>query len=130
MNRFQLAFVRVLLGAVLILCLAAPGAGNVGGCGNTPPMANAAEHCFNRRSTTCLREQIAGRLDQLGYNDCQNMVPMLCEGATWPALPDGRPCEPTPDESNECISLLRRSDLLVIPTQDLLAMTNICNLCQ
>lgn len=130
MTRFSRAFIRVVLGAILILSLAAPGAGNVGGCGNSPPTADAGEHCINRRATACLRERIANRIDDAEYADCSNMIPQLCQGATWPDLPDGRPCEPTPDESNACIRILRREDLLVIPTPDLLMMTDLCNLCQ
>lgn len=130
MTRFTRVLIRVVLGAVLVLCLAAPGAGNVGGCGNGPPIANAEEHCFNERNTICLRERVAMRTTEVEFTECSNLVPATCTGAQWPVRDDGRPCEPTPAESDSCIRLLRENRYLPIPTEELLMLSDRCRLCQ
>ena len=85
----------------------------------------APAHCRERRNTTCLRERVAARIDDVEYADCVNQTETLCEGATWPAG-----CSPSCDESRECIELLRRSDLIGTPTEDLLMMVPDCSFCE
>ena len=120
---------RVALGAVLFLPLAGPGAGNVGGCGNSPPVIDAAEHCRARQEITCRRELFAQRINEQEFAECSARIETPCMGATWPTLPDGRPCQPTPAESDACITLLGNAELVSTPTDQLLMMFGDCNLC-
>lgn len=124
MRTSRTILVRVAAGAVLFMCLAGPGAGNVGGCGNSPPLADPVMHCMARQDVTCRRELVAERIDTTEYAECVGLIEATCMGASWPVG-----CEPTPAASDRCITLLGRLDLLPIPTDQLLAMYPDCNLC-
>ncbi|MGE0791843.1 MAG: hypothetical protein AB7S26_39580 [Sandaracinaceae bacterium] len=123
-KRYASWLLRLVAGAVLFMSLAGPGAGNVGGCGNTPPLVDAVQHCMDREGARCRREAAAGRISSVEFTDCVNTFMDVCMSASWPTG-----CAPTPAESQACVRLLTRLDFLQTPTDQLLAEHGECNLC-
>jgi len=115
---------RAAAASVIAACLTGPAPGNVGGCGAENPVVDATEHCINERFWKCRRDLAGGRLNETEYMDCLLPIQAACSGASWP---DG--CEPSNSQSNECIVLLSRSDLVTTPTDVLLNTFDECNLC-
>ena len=115
---------RVAAGGVLFLMLAGPAPGNVGGCGASNPTADPREHCINAEFWECRRDLAGGRIDEAQYMECLIPIQGMCNSAAWPAG-----CEPTRSQSNACIILLSRSDLVEFTTPDLRATFADCNFC-
>jgi len=115
---------RLVAGGVLYACLVGPAPGNVGGCGASNPIADPREHCINQRFWECRRDLAGGRIDEAAYMECLIPIQGSCNAASWPVG-----CEPTQSQSNECIVLLSRQDLVSFATPDLLTTFPDCNLC-
>jgi hypothetical protein len=115
---------RIGVGAVLFLGLAGPAPGDIGGCGSTNPVASPIQHCTDKEFWQCQRDHFVGRINPAEFDTCVGRIEAMCGAASWPAG-----CLPTPDESTACIELLRRSDLVHLTTEELLAMNDECNLC-
>lgn len=98
------------------------------GCSQSHPEdltpADAREHCINTEYWTCYRDLYAGRTTMAEYDVCLAAIMPMCAGAVWPAG-----CSPTQAESDACVILLSRADSAGVPTADLLAMFDDCELC-
>ena len=116
---------RLVAGGVLFACIVGPAPGNVGGCGASNPTADPREHCINQRFWECRRDLAGGRIDDARYMECLLPIAAACDAAQWPAG-----CEPTNSQSDACIILLSRMDLVNLSTPDLLTMYDDCNLCR
>ncbi len=125
MKKTSRLLLRAAVGAVLFLALGGPGAGNVGGCGNSPPEMDAADHCRARQDISCRRDLFAGRSTQTQFAECIALIEPVCSGATWPTSCNPKP---SPADSDACIRLLARSDLVTVETGVLLSRPE-CNLC-
>jgi hypothetical protein len=112
-------------GVVLFLLLAGPTPGNIGGCGGTNATVSAPQHCTDQEFWICRRDEFAGRITTAEFAQCQQEIPAMCDGATWPPG-----CAPTPAQSQACIMLLQRQDRAHLTYQQLREMYPDCNLCQ
>jgi hypothetical protein len=110
--------------AVLGAALTGPAPGNVGGCGQQPPVADAVDFCNDRRWWECRREQFGGRLTDEEFAACIAPIEGQCAGAAWEGT-----CQPTQEQADACILLLQRADRVQIPIDELLAEYGDCNLC-
>ncbi len=117
--------VRTLAGGVVVACIVGPAPGNVGGCGASSPIANPREHCINERFWKCRRDLAGGRITMAQFDECLLPIQGACDPAQWPPG-----CEPTNSQSNDCLVLLSREDLVSISTPDLLMTYDDCNLCR
>ena len=100
----------VLLAALVSL---APAPGQVGGCGDPDPYANAADFCRARDQLECTRAYWRGELTAEQVPDCEREAAERCEAvADWPPW-----CRPRPTfyEARGCLDDLRREDLLELP---------------
>ncbi|MBX3270060.1 MAG: hypothetical protein KF729_07345 [Sandaracinaceae bacterium] len=121
-RRFALSLASL---GLLYALLVGPAPGNVGGCGADLPIADAREHCINRRFWECRRDLEGSRITMDEFTACLGRISSMCDAARWP---DG--CEPTRSSAAECEILLSRSDFVAISTPDLLMMYGDCNLCR
>lgn len=125
MKRASRYVVRLVAGVVMFLALGGPTPGNVGGCGSSTPVALPRQFCLDFEFWKCRREQFANRIDAAEAQACYDAIEGICSGFNaWPAM-----CAPTPAEADVCISTLMRADLSSIPTTELLATRDECNLC-
>ena len=116
---------RLLAVGAIGATLTGPTPGNVQGCGQTAPIADAQMFCADKGRWTCRREVLGGRLTQEEADQQALMIEPTCSGFLWP---DG--CQPTESQAQACIDgLLRQPELLNIPTPELLRMYSDCNLC-
>jgi hypothetical protein len=115
---------RAIVGAFLFLMLGGPTPGDVGGCGAKNEIASPVDHCSNTEFWKCQRDHFVGRITDPEYDMCLGRIEATCAAAAWPPG-----CQPTPAQSDACIQLLRRSDLVDLTTEELLAMYPDCNLC-
>lgn len=95
------------------------GASSSGG-GLTDPEA----FCTERSSWVCTRDEFAGRISAGELSACLAAIPSRCAGAVWPAG-----CAPTDEQTQACIILLRRADLLELPAEELLTYPD-CTFCR
>ncbi len=100
----------VLLGAGVVLCLTGPAPGEVGGCGDPDPIANAADFCAAREQLECTRAYWRGELPAERIPACEERARTGCAAvADWPPW-----CTPRPTyrEARACLDDMRREDLL------------------
>ncbi|HJL18877.1 MAG TPA: hypothetical protein RMH99_24655 [Sandaracinaceae bacterium LLY-WYZ-13_1] len=115
---------RLLAVGVMVASLTGPSPGSVGGCGQEPPTADAAQFCTDRRFWECRRENVFGRISDEEFSACVEPIERECAGATWSSG-----CRPTQQAADTCISLLRDPEFGPIPTDELKAMRGECTLC-
>ena len=116
---------RSLAGVVLFLALGGPAPGNVGGCGATNAIADPVTHCEEKEFWLCRRDQFSGRIDEPTFQACLSRIDGMCMGNNWPLG-----CQPSPAQSDACIQLLMRGDLIHLTNEELLSSNDACNLCQ
>jgi len=92
--------------------------------GGSGAVADPVEHCINERFWKCRRDLAGGRIDEPEYNECLEPIMAVCSGAMWPPG-----CAPTPARSSVCIELLASASAVSIPTDELLASRDECDLC-
>lgn len=115
---------RLLAVGVMGACLTGPAPGNVQGCGQSAPVADARTFCYDRAWWSCRRDNVFGRLSMEEFEACVAPIETRCSGFVWPTG-----CEPPQSQADACITLLRRPDFGPIPTEELLRMYSECNLC-
>ena len=93
------------------------------GCSQGPP-ADAGEHCVNAGHWKCYRDLYAGRTSMAEYDSCLAAIMPMCSGVAWPAG-----CAPTQAESDACVASLSSAESASVPTAELLAMYDDCELC-
>lgn len=116
--------IRVLGVSLLFACSTGPAPGNVGGCGATVPVADPINHCIDERFWRCRRDLAGGRIDEAAFELCRMPIRGACESAAWPEA-----CEPNNDQTQACITLLSRVDLVAMTTEELLTAFPDCDLC-
>lgn len=120
---------RIAAISVMLLSLTGPAPGSAGGCGAENPIISPTEHCLEVEEWSCVRDHSAAPPrtpitdDELAA--CRDAIPGRCAGVgPWPEL-----CSPTFAQSQACIDLLRRVDLLHLTTEELNTMHDECRLC-
>lgn len=124
MNTHRRWALRLLAAGVIGVSLTGPAPGNVGGCGQQPPLADAFTHCAEKRRWQCRRDHAFMRISDQDFATCLEPIERECAGAQW----DGG-CTPTQDQSDACLLLLQRADLGHLTTEELLSTYDDCNLC-
>lgn len=124
MTNFRRWALRLLAAGVIGAALTGPAPGNVGGCGQQPPIADAVQFCNDQRWWQCRRDNVFGRLTDEEFSACIAPIEAECAGAAWEAG-----CNPTQDQADACIMLLMRADLGNLTNEELLSTYGECNLC-
>jgi len=115
---------RLLAAGVIAAPRTGPAPGNVGGCGQEPPIADAAEFCNDKRWWQCRRDNVFGRLSDEEFTACITPIESECAGASWESG-----CTPTQQQADACLTLLQRADLGNLTNEELLSTYGDCNLC-
>ncbi len=118
MTRFGRPSPAVLLLAISLLAsLTAPAPGEVGGCGDPDPIANAADFCVAREQLECTRAYWRGELPLERVTECEARARQGCAAvAGWPPW-----CTPPPTyrEARACLDDMRREDLLELSPSEI-----------
>ena len=124
MKRVRSWVLRAAGAAMILAGLTGPAPGNIGGCGGGASVANPVQHCRDEQFWRCRRDQFAGRIDDVQFNQCLAPIEASCSGRAWPPG-----CGPTPAQSEACITLLQRGDLATLTNEQLDMMFSECDLC-